>query len=360
MSCYRSPRCDRSVVADLLRVGVAGLGFGRAVHLPVLRAIDGVELCAVASTDADRASTVAEEFGVPLAVGSIAELLDIDLDAVVLSLPPGPNELAVAAAADRDLAILSEKSLALSASESEALTRRAEGLTAAVDFEFPDTATFRALSDVVRSGQLGDLRRLDVSWLTLSRAQEAGVWSWKTDRRQGGGVLNLLGSHVVHLLERLVGPITQVAASADHSATLRFAPTGSDPAFDSVSVVGSTASGVLISIRLDNACRGSQVHEWRLVGTEGSAIARNDSLDPVSGFELRTIVRGEETLVDRDDQGVDGRAAAVREVVARFVAAARASQQASPTFADAARAQVVVEAIERAATSGSSVRLPQV
>jgi predicted dehydrogenase len=63
-----------------LRIGIAGIGFGAAVHLPALRACPGVEVAALCASTQARAAAAASRLGVPVGVGDVDSLLALDLE----------------------------------------------------------------------------------------------------------------------------------------------------------------------------------------------------------------------------------------------------------------------------------------
>ena len=80
------------------------------------------EVLAIASRDADRASTVAEEFGIPRSYGSYEALLeDDDLDAIYNPLPNALHAEWTRKAADAGLHVLCEKPLTADADAAAAL-----------------------------------------------------------------------------------------------------------------------------------------------------------------------------------------------------------------------------------------------
>ena len=80
------------------------------------------EVLAIASRDADRASSVAAEFGIPRSYGSYDELLeDDDLDAVYNPLPNALHDEWTREAADAGLHVLCEKPLTADADSAAAL-----------------------------------------------------------------------------------------------------------------------------------------------------------------------------------------------------------------------------------------------
>jgi predicted dehydrogenase len=331
-----------------LRIGIAGTGFGAAVHLPALQSLPGVTVAAIAGTRADRTAAIARESGVPLACRGIEELLDQDLDAVTLALPAALAETAASLALDRGLAILAEKPLAASAEGAEMLASRAAGRTAAVDFEFAELPGFRALRALVGSGELGRIERIEIAWMTQSQAHRHRMWSWKTDRARKGGVATLLGTHALFLLEWLVGPVVITEAQEDNAATQLFAPSDGVGAADSVVWRGRTEAGAAVGVELCNSGRGSPLHRWEIVGDAGRAVLASSTSDTVSGFQLSVAPVGKPArALPCDPVGPgDSRLPPFRALAERFVSAVRAGTACQPDFAAGARVQRLIADIE--------------
>jgi predicted dehydrogenase len=331
-----------------LRIGIAGTGFGAAIHLPALQSLPGVAVAAIAGSRPDKTAEIARKHGVALACRGIEELVAQDLDAVTLALPPALAERAAGLALDRGLAILAEKPLADSAEAAEMLARRAAAQTAMVDFEFAELPAFRALRNVIAGGELGRIERIDVTWLTQSYAHRHRIWSWKTDRARKGGVVPLLGTHVLFLLEWLVGPVAITGAREGNAATQSFAPAGDVAAADSVAWHGRTQAGATIAVELCNATSGSPHHRWEIVGDSGRAVLASTTHDTVAGFQLSVSLAGKPVReLPRDPIAPgDSRLPPFRTLAARFVAAVRAGTPCQPDFAAGARVQRLVAEID--------------
>lgn len=337
-----------------LRIGIAGTGFGAAIHLPVLQSLPGVTVTALAGARHDKTVEIARRSGIAVACRTIEELMAQDLDAVTLALPPDLAEPAVELALDRSLAILAEKPLASSAAAAERLARRATGHTAAVDFEFAELDCFRALHNLLARGELGRIRTIDVEWTTRSYADRNRIWSWKTDAARHGGVLTLLGTHVLFLLEWLLGPIVLIDAVADNRATQRFAPSGGVGAADTVSWRGHTAAGAAIAVALCNSAAGSPRHRWTIIGERGSAVLENVTDDPVAGFSLAQVRPNGVTreIISEPTIAGDSRMRPFRMLAERFTAAIRDGTGCQPGFVAGARVQRLVAEIETLASHG--------
>lgn len=323
-----------------LRVGVAGTGFGTAIHVPGFRAIPGVAVVGLASRDVGKARSKAAELGIPDAVGSVDELLELDLDAISIALPPAANTAGAWSAVRSGTPVLCEKPLALDPDESRRLAVAASNMVTAVDYQFGELACFRKLRDLIVSGRAGAVRRVEIAWLVESHAHRTGAWSWKVDRAAGGGVMTLLGTHVMYLLEWLCGPLASLEGRNELCGRYSLAPEGSDIAEDTVHLRFNLESGATGSAEISNACPGGLGHQWRVVFDDGEATLCNPRQDYMHGFRLTFAGRQAEEILHDDgpDAGIDGRLVPFSNLASRFVDAVRTRGTMHPGFEDAARA----------------------
>ena len=128
-----------------LRVVVAGLGFGAAVHLPAWRSAPGVEVVGVLSRRQSKAETVAREHGIPLATQSLDELIGLSPDIASLALPPDVAADAAGLALRHGIKVLTEKPIAATLAAARALSGEAPAGHTAVNFSFPELDTFLEL-----------------------------------------------------------------------------------------------------------------------------------------------------------------------------------------------------------------------
>jgi predicted dehydrogenase len=326
------------------RIGIAGAGFGAAVHAPALRTLPGVEIVAIAASTRQRADSVAASLGISSGCVGIAELLALDLDAVTIALPPLANEEAVAMALGTGVAILAEKPLAVSAERAADFAARAAGRTAAVDFEFRELASFAACKRFIDGGTLGGVRDVRLSWQTRSGALKHRAWSWKTDAARGGGVVTLLGTHALYMLEYLFGTMTRITGRSEARLTADFAPPGATAAEDTVDWSFDFASGARGTAAITNAGPAQPLHRWEIAFERGTAIVENAGWDYMAGFSFtardaagRVIEHAAEPQGDED-----GRLPPFRRLAERFVAAAQGGLPCQPDFAAGARVQSLI------------------
>ena len=73
----------------MIRLGIVGCNYGRAVLLPAFRADPRCEVVALAGTNAARTTELARESGIPQAFGDWKAMIEqANIDAVVIAVPP--------------------------------------------------------------------------------------------------------------------------------------------------------------------------------------------------------------------------------------------------------------------------------
>ncbi|MDP4809346.1 MAG: Gfo/Idh/MocA family oxidoreductase, partial [Cyanobium sp. MAG_160] len=209
--------------APPLKVAIAGLGFGEAVHLPALRACPGTEPVALWHPRPERLEAACRSAELPGHSDFDGLLANPAVEAIVIATPPGPRFDLARRALEAGKHLLLEKPVALNAEQIESLQRLAlqRGLTVAVDFEYRAVPLFQQLADLLASGVLGELVLVKYDWLMGSRADASRPWSWYSQAAEGGGVLGALGTHAFDTLHWLVGPSHSLRAQLSTAITQR-------------------------------------------------------------------------------------------------------------------------------------------
>lgn len=184
---------------------------------------DDVVLAAVAARDGDKAQAYATAHGFERAVTGYQALIDDpDIDAIYNGLPPSRHADLSIAALRAGKAVLCEKPFALSAQEARAMVAAADetGLLLMEAFHYRYHPMFVRIMEIVRSGRLGRLRRIDALFET-SVANKPGELRY--DPALGGGALMDLGTYPIHWARTVAGAEPTVIA-----ATQRLTDGGAD------------------------------------------------------------------------------------------------------------------------------------
>src|ERR1700687_2832309 len=190
-------------MADPLRIGVIGSGFGQRVHLPAFLANPDCRVTAICASTPRKAHAIAAQHHISKAYGDWKALVrDPEIDAVSVAVPPWLQPAIALAALKQGKPVFCEKPLALSTRASLALQQLAHRrqMPAMVNFEFPDIDVWKKAKEFLDSKKLGGLRHAHVTWQVEIRAFQSQTNSWKTNAKEGGGVLNGFVSHTFYYL----------------------------------------------------------------------------------------------------------------------------------------------------------------
>lgn len=271
----------------MVRIGLVGYGVGgRLFHAPYLLAAEGVEFAGIVTSSAARTEQArADAPGVPV-VTSLADLLRLGVDAVVISTPPATRRDLVLEAIASGVHVVADKPFAPDHASALALVEAAEsaGLVLNVfhNRRFDtDIVTARAVRD---SGALGTIQRLD---LRLDQDDPGTL-----ERGPEGGLLRDLGSHVVDQVLSLLGPAEAVTARID------IADSQAGPTDVSFALQIDHTSGAHSHVS-STKVHGLASRELRLLGSRGSYTS------DYSDVQFEALMRGESPSVDRSAWGIE-------------------------------------------------------
>jgi predicted dehydrogenase len=176
-----------NAIATKPRLGFLGIGWIGRSRLEAIEQSNVADVAAI-SDPALEAS-----------VGSLDDLLELDLDGVVIATPSALHAEHARAALERGLAVFCQKPLGRNAPETAGVVRAARdaGRLLGVDLSYRSTAAARAVRDVVEKGALGDVFAAD---LTFHNAYGPDKPWFFDPALSGGGCLIDLGIHLVDVV----------------------------------------------------------------------------------------------------------------------------------------------------------------
>lgn len=339
-----------------LHVGIIGIGFGQQVHVPAFRAIEGCEVSALCASSEERARTAANKLGIHRAYGRFQDLVEKEsLDIISIAVPPHLQPEIASFALEKGIAVFAEKPLGVSVNDTKRLASRAQELATAnvVDFEFPEIPVWKECARLLRSGEVGVIRHVSLTWNLQIYVNRMRLNNWRTDPQRGGGTLQSFGSHVFYNLEWLIGPIHSLRCSMSKALD------DPRPAETVVSCDVRFCSGATGTIQIQTDNYLGDGHRVEILGSRGNLRIQNASDDHVSGFRLWQGIQGvnkkyEEIVLPRHplhpgnepnkEIACDGRVFAVTAVAERFVQWVRSGEPSSPDFRAGHRVQQLIQA----------------
>ncbi len=195
------------------RLGFLGCGWIGRLRLGALARSGAGHVSAVADPVPAQLEAAREEVPHAAAVGSLDDLLALDLDGVVIATPSALHASQAIAALQRGLAVFCQKPLARTADETRQVVdaaRRADRLLG-VDFSYRHTAGMRRIVELLRAGEIGPVHAVELVFHNAYGPDKP----WFYDRElAGGGCVMDLGIHLVDLALWTLGnpPVARVGA----------------------------------------------------------------------------------------------------------------------------------------------------
>ncbi|MGK6319400.1 Gfo/Idh/MocA family protein [Sphingomonas sp. DT-204] len=322
------------------RIGFLGTGWIGRHRMAAMLATGAVEAAAVCDPSPECVAEALKLAPDARQAGSLAEMLALGLDGVVIATPSALHAEQAVAALDAGAAVFCQKPLGRTAAEAHRVVEaaRAADRLLGIDLSYRHTAAMQAIVPLVQSGGLGRLFAIDLTFHNAYGPDKP----WFYDRTlSGGGCVIDLGVHLVDLALWTLGfpPVAAVEADLRKAG----APAGAEEVEDFA--VASFLAGE-VSVRLACSWRlhagRDAVIEAAFYGTEGGAALRNVDGSFYDFVADRFAGTGTERLADPpDDWG------------ARAAAAWATQLAASPRFDPAAeRFTASAEVLDRIYTAG--------
>jgi predicted dehydrogenase len=328
------------------RVGFVGAGLIAFYHALMLDSCEEpFEISAVHDVDRQRAEGFRNWKGAAVC-DSLDELLDL-CDAVFVCTWTAAHREAVLAATGRDMPVFCEKPLATDLAGADELcdaVRRA-GVPNMVGLVLRSSPALLTLRELIRQPESG--RVMNVVFRDDQYIPTQGMYSstWRGDRdKAGSGTMLEHSIHDVDILEWLCGPLSTVSAR-----TANFH--GLDGIEDSVAAVFGFEGGhsaTLTSVWHDVLGRPSQ-RRMEVFCEHALLTLGGDMFGPVSWErdDDAGVLEG-----DAMSDWLTGRGIRVEPAENVFLRACREGGPVSPSFDDARRAHVLVDAVYRSAATG--------
>jgi scyllo-inositol 2-dehydrogenase (NADP+) len=270
----------------MIRVGLVGAGKMGVSHLAVFGAHPDVHVAGICEPQPLIASIVSSQTGIE-SFASFERLIDrADLDAVVVATPSTTHAEVAGYALERGLHVFVEKPLSLSAVDSWALVQAAEtaGVANQVGYHNRFLGTFREVRRLVRSGAIGEVHHIDGRAFGPVVVRPRAGSTWRTRRADGGGCLHDYASHVIDLMNFIVGASHDVIGA-------RLGAVYSDGVEDTVHALFVYASGASGALQTDWSDESYRKMSTSVVvhGTAGRIVADRQEcqvyLKPGNRFE---------------------------------------------------------------------------
>jgi predicted dehydrogenase len=359
-----------------LRIGVAGVGFGAAVHIPAFQS-EGLDVVAICSRRKERAEEAAALFEVSGVFTDYEAMLAMPgLDAVSIATPAALHHSMTLQALAAGKHVICEKPFALNATEAREMHDKARegGLTAMVAHEFRFSSARMRTKELLDEGYVGKprmvLMKIVMGFGRPGATPIAGPPPYTPERDSaalGAGLLFGLGSHYIDCLLHWFGEVESVSGELNN-----FAPDRTDGDKPAKADADDTflfnlrfRSGVLaqmIGTRMAPFGPGVGVE---IYGSEGALVTPQRGVNPPAHGTLLGARTGEERLNELpipqrlqpfvDDR--DERLMPFRILTREFLRGIETKTSPAPNFYDGLRCQQVMDAVRESAATGRRVTI---
>jgi predicted dehydrogenase len=196
----------------MIRVGLVGVGKMGISHQAILGAHPRVEIAAICDSAAYLTSALRRHTGVRT-FGDYREMFEgAGLDCAVIATPTASHFEAASSALSRGLHVFVEKPLCLDPAQSRELSAaaRAGGRANQVGYHYRFVGTFREARRLVRAGAIGEVHHVGGSAFGPVVTRPRATLTWRGRRSEGGGCLHDYASHVIDLMNFVMGPPERV------------------------------------------------------------------------------------------------------------------------------------------------------
>lgn len=326
-------------------------------HLPGLALCKDVKVTALCDANPATLETARQQTGAELATSNWEDIIKRDdIHAVIIATPNAFHPPIAIAAARSGKHVLSEKPLALNATDAAQMAAEADkaNVRHMTAFTYRFVPAMRYLHHLVGKGELGTPYHY-----RSCRLQDWGTRNlgWRQQKKMAGtGEIGDMLSHRIDFAHHLIGPMKRLVANLMNMTPMRGgAPNDTDDWVSILAEFQCGASGVLESSKLASGVNESWKSPDRveLNGSEASFSFTTGTWDElqygkVGGTGMKALKIPKEFFVmpgSPRDPGVGDPLISFRyDQAVEFVNAIREERPCSVTFHDGARAQAVMDA----------------
>ncbi len=365
-------------MADKIRVGIVGAtvttggsGWGANAHVPAIEILPDYELKAVCTTREETAQASKEKFGADFAftdINVMAAHPDVDLIAVCVRVP-GHKEL-VMSGLRANKAVFCEWPLGANLKEAQEMNDLAKknNLNTIVGLQARSDPTLMYAKDLVAQGFIGDVMAGSMSVISQAVVERGPGRIWQGERKNGANTMTISGGHSIDALCYILGEFSEVSARVKTLITeWKHADTGEMMKVDSpdsVIVAGALQNGAEVSYQVVAIPHNPSGSRLEIYGRDGTLVINSNS----SNIGPNTLLgsKGKDPLAempppDSYKLAPEGTPAGpprnVAQAYVRYADSLPKGEPIAPDFSDAVVLHRLLDAIERSANEGKSIKL---
>ena len=358
-----------------LRIAIAGLGFGKKVHLEALKESDHLIPSAIYHYHKGKQSILENETGLKIYHNWKELIHSPDIDGIIIATPPESRFKLAKEALANNKHLLLEKPVAISSSEIEELQRISliNNLSVCVDFEYRAVPLFLQTKKAIDERILGDIYLVKLDWLMGSRSDPKREWNWYSLEEKGGGVMGALGTHAFDILNWFFGECIKVSGKLSTSIKKRSSPnssellevTSDDVCLANMEISNYKNDSIPCQVSLSSVAKNGRGFSLEIYGSQGSLILKSENQnDYVHGFNLNYSNKenkisnfSAEQIFNFKKTWTDGRIAPVMRIQNLWAESIVNGNPIIPGLSEGLASQRVCDAIRKSSESGVSIKI---
>ncbi len=197
-----------------IRVGFIGTGWPGRVQIAAFKSA-GLNVQGICSGKIDNARRIARQHHIPEVHDDWRALIASEnIDLVSIVTPTWLHcEIAIAALRAGKHVLCEAPALTVAEAESMLATAKLyPNQLALIDYELRYTPQRRKIAELLNEQALGEITSLHLNYCFGWNLDGSTPWHWENDLESGGGVLNLVGGHLLDQARWFAGPIEKLTA----------------------------------------------------------------------------------------------------------------------------------------------------
>ena len=358
-----------------LRIAIAGLGFGKKVHLEALKESDYLIPKAIFHYKKEQKSILERETSLDFYHDWTALVKSSEIDGIIIATPPETRFKLAKEALENNKHLLLEKPVAINSSEIEELQRISliKNLSVCVDFEYRAVPLFLQTKKLLDENILGEIYLVKLDWLMGSRSDPKREWNWYSLDSKGGGVIGALGTHAFDMLNWFFGESTKVSGKLATSIKKRslanssdlLQVTSEDVCLANLEISDYHSKLIPCQVSLSSISKNGRGFSLEIYGSEGSLILKSENQkDYVHGFNLSFSNKENkiqnltaDSVFNFDKTWTDGRIAPVIRIQDLWAESIINKTPIIPGLCEGLASHRICEAIKESSKSGISIKI---
>lgn len=201
---------------EKVRIGIIGFGRMGITHYSIINTHPAVEMTAIADTSSTILGMIKKYVPSVTMFSDYKDLLNSGLvDAVIVCTPSIMHYDVCKMACEKGINVFCEKPFTTDPKKAAELADmfEAKGLVNQVGYVYRFDPVFNKVKDLIESGVIGDVCHVNAQFLSATLIKMQPEKGWRSKRENGGGATYEMGSHVIDLMEYLLGKPEKVIGS---------------------------------------------------------------------------------------------------------------------------------------------------